>query len=70
MRFLRIRDVISRTGLSRSALYRGVQAGTFPQPYSLGARTVGWREDDISAWQAARSVVRRSQDQRPTEVAA
>jgi len=27
-----------------------MQEGTFPRQYQLGARAVGWREDDIEEW--------------------
>lgn len=39
------------TGLPRSTLYAKVAAGEFPKPIKLGARSVGWFERDIAAWQ-------------------
>jgi prophage regulatory protein len=47
---LRRPEVTRRTGRSRSAIYRGVAAGTFPAPVALGPRAVGWRESDIIEW--------------------
>lgn len=70
MRFLRIRDVMSRTGLSRSGIYRAVNEGEFPRPYSLGARSVGWREDEVMTWQTGRSIVQRKPVRPSNEVAA
>ena len=52
-RFLRLPSVKARTGLSRSELYRRVQAGAFPQPIKVGARAVAWIESDIDAWMAS-----------------
>lgn len=53
-KFLRLPVVKERTGLSRSSIYREIQAGTFPAPKALTARTVGWLEQDIDAWTASR----------------
>lgn len=53
-RFLRLGDVKSRTGLSRSTIYLNISNGLFPRPVSLGARSVGWLESEIDAWIAAR----------------
>ena len=50
MRFLRLADVRSRVGLSRSQIYRLVSTGDFPKAFSLGARAVAWLESDINAW--------------------
>ena len=47
---LRLPDVKSRTGLSRSSIYNYVSNGTFPKPISLGARAVGWLEAEIDQW--------------------
>lgn len=48
------RDAVERmTGLPRSTLYAKVAAGEFPKPVRLGARSVGWFEQDIAAWQQA-----------------
>ena len=53
-RFLRIKAVIDMVGKSRTAIYRDMQAGTFPAAVQLGARAVGWDSDDIAKWQAER----------------
>lgn len=43
-------EVEARTGLSRSAIYAGMAAGTFPACIALGARAVGWDSRKIDAW--------------------
>lgn len=47
---LRLPDVKSRTGLSRSTIYLRVNEGSFPKPISLGGRAVGWIESEIQDW--------------------
>jgi prophage regulatory protein len=42
--------VIDITGLSRSAIYLRISKGTFPKQVSLGARAIGWRQEDIQTW--------------------
>ena len=54
-RILRRPEVEARTGLSRSTIYLWIQQGEFPRPVALGARLVGWRESDITAWLEART---------------
>ena len=44
---LRLPSVIRLTGLSRSTIYLRISEGYFPRPISLGARAVGWPEDEI-----------------------
>ena len=49
-RILRLPEVRSRTGLSRSSLYERMHEKTFPSSISLGGRNVGWLESEIDAW--------------------
>ena len=50
VRFLRLPEVLARTGLSRSTIYVRLDQGRFPRPVSLGARAVGWIEEEINGW--------------------
>jgi prophage regulatory protein len=50
---LRRKQVEARTGLSRSTIYLRIQEGSFPRPINLGARAVGWLENEIEAWLTA-----------------
>lgn len=50
-KFLRIRDLVIRTGLSRSTIYKQVSEGKFPKPIKLGERCVAWRVEDIREWE-------------------
>lgn len=47
---LRLPEVKSQTGLSRSTIYLRVNEGTFPKPISLGGRAVGWIESEVQDW--------------------
>lgn len=49
-RILRLNAVLDRTGLSRSTLFRKMQARTFPKNVQISARCVGWRESAVEAW--------------------
>ena len=50
MTILRRKQVQERVGLSRSTIYLRVAEGTFPKPFSLGGRAVGWLEAEIEGW--------------------
>lgn len=49
-KFLRLNDIKSITGLSRSTIYLMVKNGDFPSSVKIGARAVGWLESDLHAW--------------------
>jgi prophage regulatory protein len=49
-RILRLGAVLDRTGLSRSTVYRKIQAGTFPKNVQISTRCAGWRESAVEAW--------------------
>ena len=50
IRIVRLREVMARTGLSRSTIYVWVAEGRFPKPVPLGARSVGWIESELEKW--------------------
>ena len=60
VRFLRLPEVLARTGLSRSTIYVRLDQGRFPQPVSLGARAVGWIEAEVDEWMRERIATSRS----------
>lgn len=49
-RFLKLREVMVRTSLGSSTIYRRMKAGTFPKPKQLSEACVRWRESDIDRW--------------------
>jgi prophage regulatory protein len=61
---LRLPQVKTVTGLSRSSIYNYVSMSSFPSPVRLGPRSVGWLESEIDAWVSDR--VAKSRTSRPT----
>ncbi len=57
-RMLRMPEVMARTGLSRTTLWRRMRAGTFPAATSLGENSIGWPESVITEWLSSRPMVR------------
>ena len=58
-RFLRLPEVMARTGLSRSTIYVRLEQGRFPRPVSLGGRAVGWIDSEIDEWMSDRVAASR-----------
>jgi prophage regulatory protein len=54
MKILRLADVMSKTGLSKTSVYEYITAGNFPKQIKLGPRSAGWVEAEIDAWLASR----------------
>lgn len=48
--FIRKRTVLARTGLSKSTMYRLIQAGKFPRQEPIGPHMVGWRLAHVEKW--------------------
>lgn len=47
---IRIKEVISMTGLSRSSIYTYKNKGEFPSPIQLSSRSVAWVRVDVEKW--------------------
>lgn len=60
MNMLRLKDVMTKTGLSRSSVYKYIAEGKFPKPVHLGERTVAWVESEIEEWLMAKLAERES----------
>jgi prophage regulatory protein len=50
MRFIKLPQVISITGLSRSAVYQAISEGRFPKQINLGARSIAFLESEVQEW--------------------
>jgi len=46
-RLLRVPQVLSILGISRSTWYAGIKKGSFPAPLKISARTSVWRRSEI-----------------------
>ncbi len=63
-RFIRLSEVMSRTGYGRTSIYRKMEEGTFPKCLKLGgpikdhtkfdSRAIAWIEDEIDQWVESR----------------
>lgn len=58
-RVLRLPEVITKTGLSRTTLYTMSRAGQFPESISLGGKAMGWIEAEIDHWIEERMAARQ-----------
>jgi len=56
MNFLRIRQVMQVTGLSRMTIYRLELSGRFPRRRQLSQNSVAWLESEVNAWAESRPV--------------
>jgi prophage regulatory protein len=68
--FLRLPNVKTRVGESRSAIYRDIQHSSPPAPIRIGAQSVAWDSDVPTEWQlkqlaAAAQGNSRSNDTQP-----
>ena len=60
LRFIRLPEVLSRTGYGRTSIYRKMEEGTFPRSVKLGvppidprvfdSRAVAWIEEEVEQW--------------------
>ncbi len=50
MKFLRIRDLQEKVGLSRSQIYKLIQGEEFPRQLKIGSRISVWKESDVDKW--------------------
>ena len=63
-RFIRLPEVLSRTGYGRTSIYRKMEDGSFPKSIKLGgplenpsafdSRAIAWIEDEVEQWMATR----------------
>lgn len=53
-RFVRISELLDRTGYSRGHIARLESAGKFPRRRRIGARTAAWLESEIEEWMRSR----------------
>ncbi|MBD3896962.1 AlpA family transcriptional regulator [Halomonas sp. ML-15] len=61
MKLIRIKDVMGRTGLARSTIYKYMDEGTFPQQIKLTTRAVAWVESEVEIW-IQDTIIRRNNE--------
>ena len=61
MKILRLPEVMTTTGLSRSGIYDLIRDKKFPQPVPLGkSRAVGWLSTELDDWINSRAAMREN----------
>lgn len=50
MRLIKLKEVIQKTSLGHSSIYKFIAEGTFPKQVSLGAKSVAWLESEVDEW--------------------
>lgn len=55
-RILRLPEVLERTGLGRTSVYKLMGSGEFPRPRKLTSSANGWLESEIQDWIDSRPV--------------
>ena len=54
MKLIKLSQVMAKTTLSKSTIYRLIKTSGFPQPKKLSLRAVAWVEDEIDEWIVSR----------------
>jgi prophage regulatory protein len=57
VRLLRVREVSTKTGLSRAYIYKLERQGEFPKRRKIAENCVGWLEHEVDKWCLSRPVV-------------
>ena len=63
MRILRMNEVVERSGLSRTTIWRLERRQEFPPRRKLGPKAVGWLDDEIEEWIRSRAPVQAQSPQ-------
>ena len=50
MRLIKLKEVMAKTSLGHSSIYKFISEGTFPKQVSLGAKSVAWLESEVDEW--------------------
>jgi len=57
-RILRLPALLAAIDISAPTLWRRVKDKSFPQPISLGGRSVGWLQSEVNEWIKTRAALR------------
>lgn len=53
-RYLKVNEVATMLGVSRSTVWRWRKVGFLPPAYKINERMIRWREEDIKEWMERR----------------
>jgi predicted DNA-binding transcriptional regulator AlpA len=48
--FIRLKEVLSICGKSRSSIYASIKDGKFPAPIKVGGRSSAWLKSEVLQW--------------------
>ena len=54
IRLIRLKEVMSICGMSRSSVYLAIKNGQFPSPIKLSTRSIAWLRNAVIAWVESR----------------
>ena len=57
--FVRLKETVQITTYSRSSIYRGIRAGTFPVPVRIGERAIAFKLSELENWIESRPRVQQ-----------
>lgn len=49
-RFIRLPEVMNKTGYGRAWIYKLISDGRFPEPVKIGVRAVAFVESEVDQW--------------------
>jgi len=55
--FLRIQEVMKKTGIARSTIWLWVSENKFPKPIKLSPRITVWEEEKVLIWMENKSYI-------------
>jgi prophage regulatory protein len=50
VRFIRLKEVLTICGKSRSSVYDAIKKGDFPEPVKLHGRSSAWIKSEVEQW--------------------
>jgi len=50
MRLIKLKEVMTKTSLGHSSIYKFIAEGSFPKQVSLGTKSVAWVESEVDEW--------------------
>ena len=62
-RFIKLPEVMNKTGLGRSSIYRKMNTGDFPRSIQLNKNNIVWLESEVNAWMQAQ-IEKRNQKEK------
>lgn len=62
-RFIKLPEVMNKTGLGQSSIYRKMNTGDFPRSIQLNKNNIVWLESEVNAWMQAQ-IEKRNQKEK------